>query len=501
MAEVSARITELDQLVDDASPTQALVSKLKTEMGNAQQGYKTAFAAFQDAGNAPAAGDQAAKGKDREAAATLLALRDALSKAEAETSDKAAAGARSATRIALVVMALVSLAVVAGSIWLSRKITGALQQAVTLAQEVAAGDLTARAHTTGQDEIADLVRALGDMQSNLATLVSQVRQGAEGVANASSEIALGNNDLSMRTEQQASALQQTASSMEELGSTVGHSADNARQASQLATNASNVAVRGGQVVGQVVETMRGINDASRRIADIISVIDGIAFQTNILALNAAVEAARAGEQGRGFAVVASEVRALAGRSAEAAKEIKSLINTSVERVEHGSTLVDQAGTTMTEVVTAIQRVTDIVGEISSASSEQSAGVTQVGQAISQIDQATQQNSALVEEMAAAASGLKNQAADLVSAVSVFKLQGGNAAPTPTPTPLPRPATRPVLAPKPAVAHRGNTAPKALAPKAAAKSTAKPQLAAPAPIAKASAPKPTAAKADDEWETF
>jgi methyl-accepting chemotaxis protein len=212
--------------------------------------------------------------------------------------------------------------------------------------------------------------------------------------------------------------------MAQLGSTVNHSADSARQASQLATNASSVAVRGGEVVGQVVETMKGINDSSRKIADIIGVIDGIAFQTNILALNAAVEAARAGEQGRGFAVVASEVRALAGRSAEAAKEIKALIGASVERVEFGSTLVDQAGATMNEVVAAIRRVTDIVGEISAASAEQSAGVAQVGQAVNQIDQATQQNAALVEEMAAAASGLKGQAMDLVNAVSVFKLQAG-----------------------------------------------------------------------------
>jgi methyl-accepting chemotaxis protein len=285
--------------------------------------------------------------------------------------------------------------------------------------------------------------------------------------------------------------------MAELGSTVNHSADSARQASQLATNASSVAVRGGEVVGQVVETMKGINDSSRKIADIISVIDGIAFQTNILALNAAVEAARAGEQGRGFAVVASEVRALAGRSAEAAKEIKTLIGASVERVEHGSNLVDQAGATMNEVVAAIRRVTDIVGEISAASTEQSSGVAQVGQAISQIDQATQQNAALVEEMAAAASGLKGQALDLVNAVSVFKLQGGALAAAPSGPARPRPAPAAPKLARPATPRQlaGSNKP---TPKAVAKPLSKaasPKLAAPPKAAKA------ATSADEEWETF
>jgi methyl-accepting chemotaxis protein len=255
--------------------------------------------------------------------------------------------------------------------------------------------------------------------------VSIVRSGAFSIETASAEIAQGNNDLSARTEQQASALEETASSMEELSSTVRQNADNARQGNQLALSASAVAVKGGDVVGQVVETMKGINESSRRISDIIQVIDGIAFQTNILALNAAVEAARAGEQGRGFAVVASEVRSLAGRSADAAKEIKTLINTSVERVEQGTALVDQAGATMTEVVSAIRRVTDIMGEISAASSEQSSGVAQVGEAITQIDQATQQNAALVEQSSAAAESLKGQAQQLVGAVAVFKLSGGH----------------------------------------------------------------------------
>ncbi len=302
-----------------------------------------------------------------------------------------------------------------------RSITGPVHEAVAVAQSVAAGNLHADVTVRGSNELGQLMQALSDMNHSLIGVVGSVRQGAEGVATASAEIAQGNNDLSARTESQASALEQTASSMEELGAAVRQNADSARQANQLAHTASTVAIKGGEVVGQVVQTMHGINESSRKISDIISVIDGIAFQTNILALNAAVEAARAGEQGRGFAVVASEVRSLAGRSADAAKEITALINASVQRVEHGSVLVDQAGATMTEVVTAIKRVTDLMGEISAASNEQSLGVSQVGEAVGQMDQATQQNAALVEEMAAAASSLKSQAQELVQTVSVFQL--------------------------------------------------------------------------------
>jgi methyl-accepting chemotaxis protein-1 (serine sensor receptor) len=320
----------------------------------------------------------------------------------------------------------IGLAVVFGRL-IVRSLSRSLAHAVEAADAVADGDLTRTIRADGRDEVARLLQAMVKMRDNLARVVSGVRENAESVASGSSQIAQGNHDLSNRTEEQASALQETAATMEQLGTTVRHNADNARQANTLAQGASTVAVRGGDVVSQVVETMKGINDSSRRIADIISVIDGIAFQTNILALNAAVEAARAGEQGRGFAVVASEVRSLAQRSAEAAKEIKGLITASVARVEHGTALVDQAGTTMQEVVTSIRRVTDIMGEISSASGEQSSGVAQVGEAVSQMDQATQQNAALVEESAAAAESLKAQAQQLVHAVAVFRLAPGSLA--------------------------------------------------------------------------
>ena len=313
---------------------------------------------------------------------------------------------------------------------ISKSIVGPMKLASGVTERIAHGNLSATVPKGSKDEVGGMLTSLALMQANLVKLVSNVRQGSEGVATASSEIAQGNNDLSTRTEQQASALQQTAASMEELGSTVKQNADSARLANQLAMNASSVAIRGGEVVNEVVETMKGINESSRKISDIIGVIDGIAFQTNILALNAAVEAARAGEQGRGFAVVASEVRTLAGRSADAAKEIKYLINASVERVETGSSLVDKAGDAMIDVVGSIKRVTDIMAEISAASAEQSAGVAQVGEAVRQMDNATQQNAALVEEMAAAASSLNGQAQDLVQVVSVFKLVDNQSAQPP-----------------------------------------------------------------------
>ena len=316
----------------------------------------------------------------------------------------------------------VAIAVVLGvllAVAITRSIVGPIEQAVKLADTVARGDLTSRIDARGSDEPARLLAALARMNDSLVGIVGQVRAASDSIATGSSQIATGNADLSQRTEEQASNLQQTAASMEELSSTVRNNADTARQAATLAGTASEAAQRGGAVVGQVVGTMDQINGSSKKIADIIGVIDGIAFQTNILALNAAVEAARAGEQGRGFAVVASEVRSLAQRSAEAAKQIKVLITESVERVEAGSRQVDEAGRAMEDIVAQVRHVNDLIGEISSATHEQTQGIGQVGDAVSELDKVTQQNAALVEESAAAAESLSQQAARLVEAVSVF----------------------------------------------------------------------------------
>ena len=325
-------------------------------------------------------------------------------------------------RLIIVVVSVVSL--LAGGVLglaLTRSIVQPIGRAVQIAETVARGDLSSEITTDRKDETGRLLIALKQMNANLLKVVGVVRDGSESIATGSREIATGNTDLSQRTEEQASALQQTAATMEQLGTTVRNNVDSARQANVLAQGASTVAAQGGEVVSRVVTTMQGISDSSRKIGDIIGVIDGIAFQTNILALNAAVEAARAGEQGRGFAVVAAEVRNLAQRSAEAAKEIKSLIGRSVEQVEQGSALVDEAGKTMGEIVGSIQRVSAIVAEITSASAEQSSGIQQVGEAVTQMDRVTQQNAALVEESAAAAESLKLQAEQLVKAVAVFKL--------------------------------------------------------------------------------
>ncbi|WP_277604840.1 methyl-accepting chemotaxis protein [Pelomonas sp. CA6] len=304
---------------------------------------------------------------------------------------------------------------------ITRSIVAPLKVAVDAANAVSSGDLTTAIDAQGKDEPAQLLRALQSMQESLSRVVSHVRHNSDSVATASVQIAQGNADLSQRTEEQASALEQTAATMTELGTTVRNNAENAKQAHHLAQGASGVAAQGGEAVGRVVSTMQGISDSSRKIGDIIGVIDGIAFQTNILALNAAVEAARAGEQGRGFAVVAGEVRVLAQRSAEAAKEIKTLIGRSIEQVEQGAQQVEQAGKTMGEIVSAISRVNDVVAEITTATVEQSTGIQQVGEAVSQMDQVTQQNAALVEESAAAAESLKMQAQQLVQAVATFKL--------------------------------------------------------------------------------
>jgi len=308
------------------------------------------------------------------------------------------------------------------AVWIARIVSRPLVEALDVAQRVAAGDLTADIESQSTDETGELMQALKTMNDNLLKIVGEVRTSTDTINTASVEIAAGNLDLSSRTEEQAGSLEETASAMEELTSTVKQNADNARQANQLAVSASEVAVEGGNVVGRVVSTMDAINDSSRKIVDIISVIDSIAFQTNILALNAAVEAARAGEQGRGFAVVASEVRNLAQRSAAAAKEIKILIDNSVSKVDDGSKLVAKAGATMDEVVASVKRVTNIVGEISAASAEQSTGIEQINQAINQMDEVTQQNAALVEEAAAAAQSLQHQADRLSQTMGIFKLR-------------------------------------------------------------------------------
>jgi len=364
----------------------------------------------------------------------------------------------------------------------TRSITVPLAGAVAVAQKVAAGELTSHVHVEGRDETSELLQALKDMNESLAKTVGDVRTGTELISTASQEIASGNADLSACTEAQASSLEETASSMEELTSTVKQNADNARQANQLAVTASSVAEKGGMVVSQVVDTMGSIKASSSKIVDIIGVIDGIAFQTNILALNAAVEAARAGEQGRGFAVVASEVRNLAQRSAGAAKEIKELISDSVEKVDAGSKLVDEAGQTMDLVVTSIRQVADIMGEITAATQEQSNGIEEVNQAITQMDEMTQQNAALVEEAAAAAESMEEQAQMLAQAVSIFKLSYDQDVRRPAARVLPRPAAAPAPAPAPAVA-----APRPAA--APARAAAPKKLSTPAPAS------------SDEWEEF
>ncbi|MDP2029783.1 MAG: methyl-accepting chemotaxis protein [Thiobacillus sp.] len=430
MVEVKAWITEIDTIWKSylATNLTAEEKKLADEFDANRRNYGRsgllpAIAAmtghdFQQAGEVLQGAMKTTYPPVRKSAEAIIALQLEIAKGKFEAAQTRFMAVQIIS-IAVIVFGVLLAAVI--GFWTIRAITRPLNEAVRIAECVAAGDLTQVITVHSNDETGKLMQAMKAMNSSLVTIVGQVRTGTETIAVASREIAAGNLDLSNRTETQASSLEETASSMEELTSTVKQNAENARQANQLVGSTADVAVKGGRVVSQVVDTMASIKDSSRKIADIIGVIDGIAFQTNILALNAAVEAARAGEQGRGFAVVAAEVRNLAQRSAGAAKEIKSLIEDSVGKVDAGGKLVDEAGKTMDEIVNSVKRVTDIMSEIAAASSEQSSGIEQVNQAVSQMDQMTQQNAALVEEAAAAAESLQDQAGQLAEAVSVFKL--------------------------------------------------------------------------------
>ncbi|MYN15439.1 HAMP domain-containing protein [Rugamonas sp. FT107W] len=483
MAESSGRATQIQEQIGAAIDDEELKPLFKKvlETRKAYTDFRKAVFAAKNAGDVE-------KGKslyEGDMTQSRILYLDALKKfsdKQAALLDKAALEiqqqyASGRTLLTILGLAAIAMGVIAAW-WITRTITTPINEAVKVAETVSSGDLTSDIQVNSADETGQLMNALKTMNANLVNIVGQVRNGTDLMATASTEIAAGNQDLSSRTEQQASSLQETASSMEELTSTVRFNAENAREANKLAATASEIASRGGAVVGEVVSTMGSINDSSRKIVDIISVIDSIAFQTNILALNAAVEAARAGEQGRGFAVVASEVRNLAQRSAAAAKDIKGLIDDSVQKVALGSDLVDKAGQTMSEIVTSISRVTQIMSQISHASEEQSLGIAQVNDAITQMDQVTQQNAALVEEAAAAAESMQEQSAKLAEVVGVFKLDASQMAMHARALPPVRPRVAPpARRPAPAVAAQPR---KALA----------------------AAPKPKAvASSESDWEEF
>ncbi len=510
IAATSARISELQKSLEAMAQSEADKAQMAKIASARKRMIELRVQAMKlkDAGEAEQASQLVQQSYKPSVVAYLQTLRDfvELQKQQSEASQAHMATARQATvQMASVAVVVLLVCIVVGAYVLIADIQRALAQARTLADSIAAGDLSQQQNVVRGDEFGELLRALYAMSASLARIVQQVRHSTDSIAVASSEIASGNHDLSIRTEQTSSNLQQTATAMEQFTSTLQQSAGSASQASSLAVGASQVARRGGEVVAQVVHTMQDIHHSSQKIADIIGVIDGIAFQTNILALNAAVEAARAGEQGRGFAVVAGEVRSLAGRSADAAKEIKRLIGASVERVDSGARLVESAGSTMDEVVQSVQRVADMIGEITAASQEQSAGVAQVNQSVGQLDQMTQQNAALVEQSAAAAQSLRAQAEQLAQAVAVFKLAGGVAAPAAQPVSraAPRPAPRPVAPPRAAAAkvkasaHAPRVAASPTAAPAPAQAATKPRLAAaPAPV-----PRAGSSADEGEWESF
>jgi methyl-accepting chemotaxis protein len=446
-AEVSASTRKLVDSLPEGD-ARALGEKFAQAHSQMAQDYRRGLAAFRAASFDSATGDAAVRGMDREPAKLLVAMQERMDQDAAAAVAAAANSSQRAILVGLALMLAAGAIGLAGSIAFSRSIVRPIDAATAVAHRVAAGDLTSEIQARGNDEIALLMRSLQGMQESLRRLVSDVRIGVDSVGTASAQIAAGNLELSSRTETQASSLEETAASMEQLTSTVRQSADSARQASQLAGTASDAAAKGGKVVGQVIATMDEIAAASRRIVEIINVIDGIAFQTNILALNAAVEAARAGEQGRGFAVVAGEVRNLAQRSAQAAREIKSMIGDSAGRVDAGSRLVNDAGAAMAEIVGQVRRVTDLIGEITSAALEQSSGIGQINEAITQMDQVTQQNAALVEESAAAAASLREQAEHLAAAAAVFRLSAGAAPRAPASAPACAPVRTPANEPPP-----------------------------------------------------